>query len=237
MGSLYDKIYEALHTIEADSLFIGDPNLQIDRAVVDFPDLVPVYDLSAAAAAIRSIQHQGEGTRADHADCHYGMFQGIQREMSGAAFNAARDVIDDPTQDKVVDQVTREAMELFDDAYAWTLRVLAWVFGPGDPRWPETRALARAAIASMPLVIKPLGEALTAMPTGNGRRAGAAFNLHRHVHLPPPPRSALQISREGLTDLTGAARKLTRSMPGMEWLPRQLEALTGPLRWREREVT
>jgi hypothetical protein len=127
------------------------------------------------------ITQQGEGTKPDRLDCHYGVFLNILREFReakakwGPAFEPARRVMKNPVADStrgygaaahpIKDPLTRRTAELFDEVYVLMLQALAFAFTPAADA-DTARRIAQAAIEFMTAVIRPLGDALTSLPAG-----------------------------------------------------------------------
>lgn len=234
VGELYQRIEKLIEETPERDLCLGDPELQVGPEHADFRDLIRVVDRRSALEAVHCITRQGEGVEDDREDCHYGIFFDLRAELDSAGFAYAHPVLENPSysgEQRVTDLGARAAMRLFDDVYATMLQLLGWVFGPGDPRSAWTKAAARAGIAAMPLVLKPLGEALAALPSGvEGRTAGAAFGSMRHVPLPASEPLARRLVAERMVEIKSRAVGLLEAHPGlssaMGWLPGQLERVT-----------
>lgn len=237
VGELYDLIAAGIESIPEADLFLGNPHLQIGADLADFPDLVQVVDRASAIEAIRRVQHQGEGIKTDREDSHFGIFyemladlQAILREEP--SFDPAFPALDNPTTrarsgaNLVTDAATRDVMAIFNDLYVLAMRLLGWVFGPGAPHHEQTKAFARAGVGMMPVILKPLGEVLARLPSGDGKHtAGAAFALQRHVPLPDNATVAHRLVSERIAEITERAEAmLLRPELGdrLGWLPGQL---------------
>lgn len=240
VGELYGRIEEALQSLPEPVLFVGDPDLQVGSELADFPDLVRVTDRASASRAIARIRTQGEGSPDDREDCHFGVFHDMRVELDALSSEPAHPVLANPSRSpspgtrRVVDVAARDVMGFFDDLYATMLRLLGWVFGPGDPRRAWTRTVARAAIATMPVVLKPLGEALARLPSGTPDfTAGAPFSSMRHVPLPAEENLARRLVTERVTELGDRARALLRDHTHLKhsigWLPGRLETVVAGL--------
>jgi hypothetical protein len=224
VAELYGRIREAFASIDPATLFIGFPGRQVGPELVDFPQLVKVTDRDSALAAVDLILHQGEGTAEDRADCHWGVFRGIRRQYLAALeeaekkehdFDVVRPVLSNPVAAQAVDWVgeganviadqrTSEVADCFDSIYGLMLRMLQYVFDNGTGAQPLLKLFGGTAIEVMATVIKPLGEALTLLPAGEGyqdQTAGPGFVLSRHVPLPAEPHAALVVACEKLADL------------------------------------
>jgi hypothetical protein len=230
VGELYALARSGFHEIPERQLFVGSPDRQVGEDVVDFPDIVKVVDRRSADAAIAMIMEQGEGTTADHDDCHFGMFRKVladfeaetaRSQAAGESFTPVRNVAENPVPrhrggrsvpgtTPIEHPYAREVAEYFDDVYELMLRMLQFVFSSCTDCGPVLRLFARTAIVVMPTVIKPLGEALTLLPLreAGDLRAGPAFGMSRHVGLPVDPEVASVVVRERLEELALEGRRL-----------------------------
>ena len=78
----------------------------------------------------------------------------------------------------------------------------------------------------MATVIKPLGEALTALPAGKtGRSAGPPFGLTRHVALPADAKAARLLVSERLAELLAKASEIAANPRAPASLGRVLATL------------
>lgn len=242
VGELYDKIAGLIASMPERDLFVGHADLQVDGALADFPDLVRVVDRDTALRGVARIQAQGEGSPLDREDCHFGLFCDLAGDLQNSQFDeiqltAAHPTVPNPCVrptiggTRVLDSATLAAMRVFDSVYAAMLRLLGWVFGPAAPTHPFTRRAARASIAAMPIVIKPLGEALAGLSSGlgDGTTAGAPFSSIRHLPLPTDPDLAQRLSEERFGELVDRAVSLLDDHPELDrtlrWLPGRLRAV------------
>jgi Ferritin-like len=203
VGELYQLIEHGFNTIDEKKLFIGNPDLQTGPDEIDFREIIKVTDRHTASAAIDMIMHQGEGTKEDQEDCHFGLFKSIQTQYKSflntdPAFAPARNIIINPivfnkgnyasgTGELIIHPVTRDAADLFDDCYNLMLQALQHSFANTINDKKFNKQVASFAIQMMVRVIKPLGELLTRLPAfmdPDLKKAGAAFSLGRHVSLP-----------------------------------------------------
>jgi hypothetical protein len=250
VGDLYERVAEALSALPENELFVGAPARQTGPALVDFPDILRVIDRSSALQAVNLLTVQGEGTLADRADCHFGLFYRCLDELSASTFDPARPVLSNPaaknrgdysaaSPNVVSNPYAAEVMDLFDDVYQLMLRALSFVFTAPSSH-PLTHELSRLAIALMPVVVKPLGEAITELPAGDtypGKSAGPAFGMSRHLLLPDAPRAARIVVVERLRELAeqgtrlavhpSATPRLRRSVRNLEKLVATIPANTG----------
>lgn len=201
VGELYARIRLGFETIPEEQLFIGDKNRQLGASEVDFPDIVRVVSRQTAVEAIRMIVEQGEGTESDSQNAHYGVFVGVLNEYEaenkrsradGRPFVPVRPAATNPVMPEqlvqpggdvtpLVGDYALGVAALFDELYILMLRQLQFVFTTGRSSDARFSWFLRTAIQIMPVVIKPLGEALTLIPTEGraGETAGATFRLIR----------------------------------------------------------
>lgn len=189
VGELYERIEEIFRAPAAPTLFVGRREHQVGPAVVDFPDLIPVYTPEDAVRAIAAIRHQGEGSAKDREDCHFGIFFDLHAALAGLGFDPAHEVVANPTTRAgqgtlVTNPASVAAMSFFDDVYVLMLRMLAWTFGPIDAAGPLAARFARAALVAMVALLKPLGEVIANLPSGAAGHAGPSFRIGRHIPLP-----------------------------------------------------
>lgn len=230
VGELYAKIRKGIEEFPEETLFIGSPDNQVGPELVDFPDLIKVIDRQSALAAIDMITEQGEGSRTNTQDCHYGIFIRIEEELeqeSEAATAIGRNFV--PARSAAVNPVARvrgsigpggtlldspfaqDVSLLFDEIYGLMLRLLQMVFDHNTRPSDFARMAAKQSILLMVRVVKPLGEALMQIPAGPkspNLRAGPSFALSRHVPLPLDERLAKIMVEERLTELVHVARRL-----------------------------
>ena len=227
IGELYGTIAEGFRTL--GDLFEGNAANQVDRRSVQFTDLVTVRDTDSALQAINMITDQGEGTQIDRLDCHYGIFQTILQDFeaetarAGSDFKPARPVMDNPVADSthgygaaahpIKDPSARQVAELFDGVYFLMLQALAFAFAPAADG-PASGRGAAAALELMTTVIRPLGDALTCLPSGVANRtAGPGFGLTRFLALPADSGIALRLIDERLRELQADVARLAGILP------------------------
>lgn len=223
IGELYQLIAGGIEALP--DAIIGDPDDQVGRDIVDFPDMVRVVDVASALRAIEMITAQGEGIKIDRSDCHFGLFRNLRGELeneltSNPRFSPAYPVMTNPTIDRspaygapeatlITNLESADAAQLFDGLYSLMLRMLGYAFTPRGDRNLRV-ALGQNAIVAMVTVLKPLGEALVRMPAANHGelRAGPCFGLTRHVTLPVEPGTARLLVTERLAELTSEAERI-----------------------------
>ena len=211
-------------------MFVGPAEIQIEAERVYLRDLVVVVDRETARAAITMITEQGEGSTSTWVHSHHGIFtamkEAYEREVLAARrarepYEPARPAVMNPAPRMrgdygagrialLVDPFARQVSELFDETYGLMLRMLQFAFSnpAADPKVRDW--FVRTAIGMMPMVIKPLGEALTMLPSGRerGGNAGPSFGMTRHVPLAADAQAAAILAWERLSELVGLARSV-----------------------------
>jgi len=230
VGELYGMVADGISDLGSTmDLFIGDPALQVGQELIDFPEIVKVTDKDSAIKAIGRIMEQGEGTMADHDDCHYGIFKNLLHEfeeeqrISGPSFQPVRNAVSNPVvhikgdyrADRgqyITNEFTAEVADIFDDIYNLMLRCLHFLFSTPCQDKDKQMKLAKFSIAVMPMVIKPLGDALMQMPAGRlypGKTAGPAFSMSRHVVLPFSETAAYKAIGERFDEMITRMQKVS----------------------------
>jgi len=223
VGELYETIEHGIRQLP--DAIIGEPSAQVGPDLIDFPDVVRVTDIDSAREAIHRITGEGEGTQQDRKDCHFGIFMGLRdalrhEKRRNPRFAPAHPAMTNPATDTseaygapraslIRDAYAAEVARLFDGLYSLMLRMLSYTFAPcgaADLR----RAFGQTAIILMATVIKPLGEALTALPAAQDSdlTAGPPFGLTRHVILPVDANPARLLVAERLAELSAKSAVL-----------------------------
>jgi hypothetical protein len=219
VGELYSIISEGFRCIDESELFIGSADLQLGQDDTDFYGLIKVTDRNSAIQAIDTITEQGEGTKEDREDSHYGIFKAIEHDYKeileeDITFQPSRYVITNPVTflkgnyssglgEVIINSFTRDVSDLFDDVYNLMLRCLQFSFSYSIDR-TFRRHVLKFAINLMVRVIKPLGETLTLLPAYNDlyfKKAGASFSLTRHIPYPQNAKLAFFLMEERSNEL------------------------------------
>ncbi|MBO9657892.1 MAG: ferritin-like protein [Chitinophagaceae bacterium] len=229
VGELYKLVRDGFEELPERELFIGDTRLQMGEELIDFPEIVKVVSRETAVSAIEKIMEQGEGSSSQNVeDSHYGIFRQVLREfeeeqqISGSRFQPVRPAISNPVVhikgdyradrgNYITNEYTAEVADLFDDIYNLMLRCLHFLFSTPCQNAERQRKLAKFSIAVMPMVVKPLGDALMLLPAGRlypGKVAGPAFSMSRHVVLPCGEETAYSIIGERYNELMSRANAL-----------------------------
>lgn len=240
VGKLYETILNGLEQIQEKDLFIGSPSLQVGAETCHFSEIIKVTDLDSAKRAIHIITEQGEGTRTDQNDCHYGLYLSIEKEYErfikdaesqGISFEPSRHIVSNPMPSFYAGQIpsgahlikdpyTEKVSILFDDIYSLMLRILQFVFQCGPLPNNQERIFADIAIQLMTRVIKPLGESLTLLPVGgtHSLNCGPAFGLYRHVNFPHDADEVIKLVEESLNQSLDKCNNLATSTHSPEQL-------------------
>lgn len=249
VGELYEEVRHLIGEIPEDDLFIARHRGQVGTPIIDFYDIVRVYDRESANRAIDCITLQGEGTSADRHDSHYGTFRAMRDEVAAIDDDPARPVGDNPFYKRRADQIpapyvrahqggvelteltdetAKHAVDLFDDSYVLMLQALGYVFHNAAKDTREIQPLAQLALELMVRVLKPLGEAICLMPSGTpGVNAGPTFAISRHVHLPTDATVAHVVVTERLAELGRHGELLASGMGSDDTLARELAGSAG----------
>ncbi|MET9338091.1 ferritin-like protein [Nonomuraea sp. NPDC003804] len=197
IGHLYRGLEEGLRALCDDlgeqAVFVGSPRAQATPELFRWPQLVAVTDLKSALAAIETIIEQGEGSRGDWREAHYGRFLAIWQEYrdlraADPAFEPARPVVPGYLRQPydiagpvplLTDPGARGLAELAVVAYELVLHVLTRFFTHTDESDEQLGLLVGTAIGLMADVLRPLASAMTRLPSGHeGRTAGFAFEMY-----------------------------------------------------------
>jgi hypothetical protein len=221
IGGLYRRVEVLIDELDEKTLFVGNSAAQVGPGMADFPGLEAITDRVSAKQAIERIIAQGEGTRSDSKDSHWGVFQTIREQLDEASaswgeFDPARPVVSNPVAPRRADQApganpikneeTGRVAELFDSAYSLMLQLVLAAFSPTLDHEVRQR-MAHVGIGLMPTVVRPLAETLTQLPFDKSpaTTAGAGFFVSRFLPLAGSDRIALAVARERLHELAHAS--------------------------------
>jgi hypothetical protein len=231
------EIEERLQS-KGKTLFIGSPNAQATQIFVDEvtgkEQLFKITDVASAHQAIDLIIEQGEGTPRDQENNHFRWFMGILTEYleelsQDPMFQPARPVIENPLLDLqhdhtqavqsqdalldfganvIVDELSRDIVEIFGATYEVMLQILARFFAHTVEDEEQLYTLKSAFLNLMSFALSPLGDAVTQLPAGEiqypGRNAGPSFEVFSDVQLLPQMNSAWPYFRERLEEISAA---------------------------------
>ena len=228
IGGLYELIRQALYDHQ-DWISPDSVPRQVTSRLVPFTPKVPaIKDYGTAASCIEMIIEQGEGAPDWESNSHFAYFHQIVDELKGAeaSFVPAWVTVDNPiyVPDSFIDGAnyidlpgTRAIGLLFNDLYLLLLQMLWRLFVPEDDTQESRVALANAAMALMPLGIKPIGTLLTRLSAGGsyrGRCAGPSFELPASVAIPADRRQdGWKFLRERMANITRRCRLITLEPP------------------------
>ncbi|MFD1934342.1 MULTISPECIES: ferritin-like domain-containing protein [Nonomuraea] len=197
IGHLYRGLEEGLRALcdrlGEQAVFVGSPRAQATPELFRWPQLTAVTDLKSALAAIEMIIEQGEGSRGDWRQAHYGRFLAMWEEYralreADPAFEPARPVVPGYLRQPydivkpvplIADPGTRAVAEVAVVAYELVLHVLTRFFTHTDESDEQLGLLVGTAIGLMAQVLRPLATAMTMLPSGRqGSTAGFAFEMY-----------------------------------------------------------
>lgn len=229
IGHLYRGIENGLRYLvdkygEAQS-FIGPTASQTAGDFFAWPLLIPVTGLASALQAIDTIIAQGEGSRQDTQQAHYGKFLTIYNEFmelkqQDQAFEPAHPSraawTQFPVESKddallITDPLTAGISDLFNSCYQVLLQMLIRFFVHSGESEPQFQVLADCAVNSMFELILPLGELLTRLPVSSAYpdlTAGPNFEIFRTGYILPHRQAAWRLMQERLLELGEMAVQL-----------------------------
>jgi Ferritin-like len=233
VGHLYRAIEAGFrHLAEKlgeERLFVGPPEAQVTQSLFSWPQLQPVTNLKSAIDAIEAIVEQGEGSRRDWRDAHFGRFSRIHDEFQAMRledpnFEPARPVVaarvrlgeSEAVGPNIEDERTARVADLFNVVYEVLLQLLYRLLSRIDETDAQRSTLADAAVGLMYDGIGPLGRLLTSLPVGAsapGLMAGAPFELfYQPDYLLPHRRAAWLVMGEHLGDAAAFAMRLSSTV-------------------------
>jgi hypothetical protein len=215
-----------------ERLFVGPPQAQVTSAEFRWPQLVPITDVASAAAAIEAIVEQGEGTRGDWREAHFGRFKTVLDEYM--AMKAA-DPDFEPTRPVVAarvrpgegaaagplitDPLTAKVADLSNVIYEALLLLLYRLLSRIDETDVEATTLANVAVGLMFQGVEPVGKVLGTLPVGPerpGATAGTPFELfYQPDYLLPHREAAWLLISERLAEAAAFAQRLSAAVPAL----------------------
>jgi Ferritin-like len=226
VGHLYRSIEAGFRhlsdRIGEERLFLGPGEAQAHGELFGWPELAPVTTCESAVRSIEAIVEQGEGSRGDWRDAHFGRFVGILNEYlemmeANPTLEVARPVLPvlvrppetGESADLVTDATTARVADLCNVAYEVLLQLLYRLMCRVDEDDAEVTTLADVGVGLMFDVIEPLADLLTTLPVGPehpGRTAGPTFELfYQPDYLLPHRRAAWLLMSEHLSDAAAIA--------------------------------
>jgi len=247
VGELYGLINDGFHALcnnprtgkldpnKEAALFVGRPESQDSSGWTGNLAVMPISSRDSAAAAIKFIVEQGEGTADGRAGSHFDIFSTITAQFQNAAnanpnFAASRNVMKNPLTRahrdadvgfNLIDPTTvaHPLAGLFNHAYASVLLLLMQFFDPAGETTAQRETARDTARRAMSGLVRPLAEMLTELPATadpNGPTAGPPFELYGVLKIPANPRARFAIISERFAAAGGEARQLMKLQePGL----------------------
>lgn len=246
VGHLYGQIRDMLGKAD-NSLVIRPPDGQLAIDVPSTLRIARIGDVAAAIRAIDSIVEDGDTGPGSHrhrlGTIRAELTETLDRTGPEKTPPLARPVVTNPcwrldaaavTGDgRVTDSGSSLVMRLFDSAYHAMLLVLSRVAMPCGESPAQLSFLSSIAYYPlMTMVLRPLGEMATTLPSGTpGLTAGAAFNTGP-LRLPPDRTTAWLRLQDNFDELATLGREVEAS--GVlgdrgRYLSQTLAALAGRL--------
>ena len=238
VGHLYRGIEQGFEQLSErmgeSGLFIGNPEAQMGRELMDLDGLFAVTDLRSARKAIHVIIEQGEGGRAsqqpDAAESHFARFCAMGEQydtfLRDDAFVPYRAVATDPVMLAPIDacgtthvQAAEAArvLDLANAVYGLMLRLLS--SGTAMERGTaERRRVDIDGAVGLMHVINSLAVALTTLPAdGEGKlRAGMNFHLPRSALALPQRHAGTRLMAERALEIALALDDAAASLPVLD---------------------
>jgi len=226
VGHLYRSIEAGFrHLAEKlgeENLFLGPAGSQTRGELFGWKELGPITNTEDAVHAIEAIVEQGEGSRGDWRNAHFGRFLSVLTEYLQMRQNAPGLEVTRPVLPVLVrppetgeevnliaDPATARVADLCNVAYEILLHVFYRLMSRVDESADQIGMLATVAVGIMNDVIGPLADILSTMPVGPehpGRTAGASFELfYQPDYLLPHRKAAWLVSAELLADAAATA--------------------------------
>jgi hypothetical protein len=196
------------------ALFLGPSAHQLRADEIDSPELSVVTDVATARRAIHLIVVQGEGSRPDQPESHYGHFHGIADEFrkllaARPAFTPSRPVASNPVMRRpqasdrvhVTGAAAAPLLDAANAVYSLMLRCLVELYDSADPGRRE--ALLGGAFALMQ-VLGEMGSALTRLPASDAPdapHAGLTFAMMRSTEGFAPGVEPLPLVAQRFADI------------------------------------
>ncbi|MDB5929743.1 MAG: hypothetical protein JWR60_1450 [Polaromonas sp.] len=225
-----------------DTLFCGDPALQVGPDKVSLPGMCTVSSLPEALVALDTIVTQGEGGSAEE-ESHFARFQQIRDELTrlqgrGDALEPAWPAARNPLMRKPADpasglQVTHPVaaavLDLGNALYALTLRLLVQAWGRQDGHAGSQAGPAAAMQAAMQLMrlVGGIGQHLCRLPARPdlpGVHAGLTFTMPRATEPLLGAAEAVWIN-ERFAELLVGLQLVSSAQPPLQPLVPQLQAV------------
>lgn len=229
VGEFYAQLGACLQTFAAHHgeklAFCGDPALQLSQTEVPLFGAKPVICSKTALAAFTAIREQGEGAPEHSESSHFSRFRNMHAELLALqaanpdfspAFPAAHNpVLRRPLRPEgrvwIEDETAAKTVDIANSAYALMLRLLGYSYL--IPRPDPEKALAIDLGLGLMRSFTLLAERAARLPAGPSHpdcHAGVSFTSLRDSAPFPPSAGARHALLERLTEITAAARELSR---------------------------
>lgn len=235
ISHLYRGIQQGFETLARHAgekaLFVGNPDAQLGKDIMDLPGLVAVTDLDSAMQAIDIIVEQGEGGRQDAAESHFARFSSMAKEYDDflkedPRFVPYRAIVSDPLMFAPIDGApgchvnaphSARVLDLANASYGLMLRLLASASGVERGSAAARRTEMDGAVSLMH-VLHALSTLLTTLPAGSEPLPCAGMNFHL-------PRSGLALPQrevgpvllaERANEIALALDALSESIDGLD---------------------
>jgi CDGSH-type Zn-finger protein/uncharacterized Fe-S cluster protein YjdI len=229
VGEFYAQLGACLQTFAAHHgeklAFCGDPALQLSQTEVPLFGAKPVICSKTALAAFTAIREQGEGAPEHSESSHFSRFRNMHAELLALqaanpdfspAFPAAHNpVLRRPLRPEgrvwIEDETAAKTVDVANSAYALMLRLLGYSYL--IPRPDPEKALAIDLGLGLMRSFTLLAERAARLPAGPSHpdcHAGVSFTSLRDAAPFPPSAGARHALLERLTEITAAARELSR---------------------------
>jgi hypothetical protein len=236
IGQLYRDIEAGFRHLSRklgqDRLFIGEHRLQATAEQFRMPELMRVFDLESALAAIDRIVVEGEGQRNNWRSAHFGRFVSMldsfrSLRRDDPRFAPARPVVANPSSHpdegresyagltRIENPSTCRVADLFDACYEMMLHLLERLFAQAGESKRDLDRLAGVAIGMMMSTITPLGELLTKLPVSESlpdRTAGPPFAASTRTAVTVHKPAAWAALRERMIELADESASIALAM-------------------------
>ena len=162
-----------------ENLFLGPAGSQTRGELLGWKELGPISSTDEAVRAIEAIVEQGEGSRGDWRNAHFGRFLSVLTEYLQMRQNAPSLEVTRPVLPVLVrppetgeevnlitDPATARVADLCNVAYEMLLHVFYRLMSHIDESADQIGTLATVAVGIMNDVIGPLADILSTMPVG-----------------------------------------------------------------------
>jgi CDGSH-type Zn-finger protein/uncharacterized Fe-S cluster protein YjdI len=227
VGAFYDTLGAGLqHFVDRvgeETVFCGDPALQLSTAEVELPGARPVICVKTALAAFTAIVQQGEGAPVESIHSHFQRFVAIREEWArlkqvNPDFEPAYPAATNPVQRVpmrpagrvwIEDEAAAATVDVANAAYGLMIRLIGHSYATRRPG--AEKSLAVDLGVGLMRAVTWLGERAARLPAGPsnpGCNAGVSFAALRDAAPLPEGASARRFFVERLAELADAAAAL-----------------------------